>query len=237
MVKDKVVIVTGASSGLGKELAIKLGKLGAKVVLVARREKLLIKIQDQIMKDGGVAISLVCDVTDREQINRTVKIIVEKFGTVDILVNGAGIWTKDEYEEKKPELIEQAFKVNSLGPIYFTKAILPILKKKNKGHIFNVISDAGLDMWENGGWPTYTATKWAITGYTRALKYMLTGTGIKVSAFYPGGFESNIFETLGEKDAHNQPWMMRTSDVAEAVIYVLNAPEDLWINSIGMSNI
>ena len=111
------------------------------------------------------------------------------------------------------------------------------MKKVYYGHIFNVISKAGLDLPENKDWPTYTATKWAITGYTKALQHQLKGTKIKVTGFYPGGFESNIFETLGEKDAHNQPWMMRTSDVAKVIVYVLSRPDDLFINSIGMSNI
>lgn len=237
MVKGKVVVITGASQGLGRELSQKLAKLGAKIALVARTEKLLKTVKASIAKNGGMAEYFVCDVTAQEQVNKTVQKIVKTFGTIDILFNGAGIWTTDEFEEKNPELIEKAFRVNSIGPIYFTKAVLPIMKKKNKGHIFNVISKAGLDLSENKDWLTYTATKWAMTGYTRALKYALEGTKIKVTGFFPGGFESNIFETAGEKEAHNQPWMMRTSDVADAIVYALNAPDDLFINSIGMSNI
>lgn len=237
MVKNKVIVVTGASQGLGKELSQKLGKLGAKIALVARKEDLLKKVKTIIVKAGGAAEYFVCDVTSRNEVNKTVEQIVKTFGTIDILFNGAGIWTTDELEEKRPELVENAFKVNAIGPIYFTKAVLPIMKKKNSGHIFNVISKAGLDLPENKDWLTYTATKWAMTGYTKALKYALEGAKIKVTGFFPGGFESNIFETAGEKDAHNQPWMMRTSDVANAIVYALNAPDDLLINSIGISNL
>lgn len=237
MVKNKVIVVTGASQGLGKELSQKLGKLGAKIALVARKEDLLKKVKTIIVKAGGAAEYFVCDVTSRNEVNKTVEQIVKTFGTIDILFNGAGIWTTDKLEEKRPELVENAFKVNAIGPIYFTKAVLPIMKKKNSGHIFNVISKAGLDLPENKDWLTYTATKWAMTGYTKALKYALEGAKIKVTGFFPGGFESNIFETAGEKDAHNQPWMMRTSDVANAIVYALNAPDDLLINSIGISNL
>ena len=193
MVKGKVVVVTGASQGLGRELALKLGKLGAKVALVARTEKLLSEVKSLIEKDDGTAEYFVCDVTNYEQVNNTIEKIVKTFGTIDILVNGAGIWTTDEFESKRPELIEQAFKVNSIGPIYFTKAVLPTMRKNNAGHILNVISKAGLDIPENKDWLTYTATKWAMTGYTKALKYELANTKIKVSALFPGGFESNIF--------------------------------------------
>jgi len=237
MIKNKVVIITGASSGLGKELSFQLAKLGAKIALVSRSEQSLKEVKSKILEEGGIAEYFVCDVTDFAKVNSTTKSIQNHFGTIDILVNGAGIWTTDEFEEGRPELIEQAFKVNSIGPIYFTKSVLPIFNKNNSGHLFFVISKAGLDLPENKDWPTYTATKWAMTGYTQSLKGQLEGTKIKISRLFPGGFESNIFETLGEKDAHNQPWMMRTSDVAEAIVYTLNAPDDLWINTIGMSNI
>ena len=237
MVKDKVIIITGASQGLGKELSMQLTKLGGKVALVSRTEKDLKEVKETIISNRGVAEYFICDVTDREQINNTVQKIKEHFGNIDILINNAGIWTTDDFEEERPELIEQAFRVNSMGPIYFTKALLPILKANNKGHILNVVSKAGIDIPDNKDWPTYTATKWAITGYTKALTYALADTKIKVSAFYPGGFESNIFETAGEKEAHNQPWMMRTEDVANAIVYILNSPEDLYIKAIEVSNI
>lgn len=237
MVKDKVAIVTGASQGLGQELSLQLGRLGAKVALVARQEKLLQEVKDSITRSGGTAEYFVCDVTDEKQVKSNVGTIVKAFGTIDILVNNAGIYTTDELEIARPDLVEKAFQVNSMGPIYFTKAVLPILRKKNSGHLFNIISSAGLDLPENKDWLTYTATKWAITGYTKALRHALAGTKIKITAFYPAGFESNIFETAGEKDAHNQSWMMRTADVADAIVYTLDRPDDVFINSIGMSNI
>ncbi len=236
-IKNKIVIVTGASQGLGKELSIQLAALGAKLALISRTEKDLQQTKHTITNIGGIAEYFVCDVTDIDQVNKSILAIKNHYSTIDILVNGAGIWTTDEFEEKRPELIEQAFKVNSIGPIYCTKAVLPILKQKNSGHILNIISKAGTDTYENKDWPTYTATKWAVTGYTKAIKYSLQGTKIKVSAFYPGGFESNIFETAGEQDAHNQSWMMRTSDVANAVISMLNVSDDLYIKSLEISNI
>jgi len=237
MVKDKVIIITGASQGLGKELSYQLAKLGAKLALVSRTKEDLDKVKEEIINSDAVAESFVCDVTDQQQVNKIVLEIEKNFGPINILVNGAGIWTTDELEEKRPELIEQSFKVNSMGPIYFIKAILPLFKKRNKGHILNVISKAGTDTPDIKDYPTYSATKWAVTGYTKALAYALAGTKIKVSAFYPGGFESNIFETAGEKDAHNQPWMMRTEDVAKAIVYMLDTPEDLHVKAIEISNI
>ncbi|MFA6007544.1 MAG: SDR family oxidoreductase [Candidatus Shapirobacteria bacterium] len=237
--KDKVIVITGASSGLGKELSLQVSKLGAKVALVARRENLLKELKEKVLNEGGSAEYFVCDVTDFNQVKESVKNILEKFGKIDILVNGAGIYTDDEHEKIYPELIEKAFKVNSVGPIYFIKAVLPIMKKNNYGHIFNVISQAGLDVFDNKDWPTYTATKWAMTGYTKALQNQMLGTKVKVTGFYPYGFESNIFETLGEEKekAHNQSWMMRVEDVAKTVVYALSQPDDLLIQAIGMTNV
>lgn len=233
--KNKTVVVTGASQGLGKALSIKLASMGAKIALVARTEKLLNEVKKEINNDGGEAEVFVCDITENDQVKKTVDKILEKFSNIDILVNGAGIWVTNESEEQDPKLIEKAFKVNSIGPIYVTKAILPLMKEKNSGHILNVISRAGLDLDENKDWPTYSATKWAMTGYTKTLKYSLAETKIKVSAVYPGGFESNIFETAGEKEAHNQPWMMKTSQVVDAIVYILDQPENLFIESVELN--
>jgi uncharacterized protein len=233
--EDKVIVITGASQGLGKLLSSEMAKLGGRVAMVSRTKKLLEKNKEEITKNKGKAEVFVCDVTDYKQVKITVNEIIKKFGRIDILINGAGIWTTDEFEELNPELIEKSFKVNSIGPIYFTKSVLPLMKENNNGHILNVISKAGLDIDENGDWPTYTATKWALTGYTKALKYNLKDTKIKVSALYPGGFESNIFETAGEEEAHNQPWMMKTKQVVEAILYILNQPEELFIASVELS--
>ena len=235
---NKTIIITGASQGLGKELSLQVAKLGAKVALVSRTKTDLEKVKSEIIKQGGNAEVFVCDVTNQQQVNETTSLIKNHFGTIDILVNGAGIWTTDELESSRPELIEQTFKVNSVGPIYFIKAVLPIFKQKNSGQIINVISVAGLDRPDNKDWPTYTASKWALTGYTKALVHLLADTKIKVGAFYPAGFESNIFENSGEKEeTHNQPWMMRTEDVARSIVFMLDAPEDFQIKSVEISNI
>lgn len=236
-VTDKIIIITGASQGLGKELSLQLGVMGAKIALVARTESLLQDLKNQIKSASGEAEYFICDITNRSQIDQTVTQITKTFGTIDMLVNCAGIWTTTEFEEHKPELIQHAFEVNSIGLINFTYEVLPILKHKKYGHIVNIVSTAGYDIPDNKDWPVYTSTKMAVRGFSKALRHQLDGTKIKVSELYPGGFESNIFETLGEVDAHNQPWMMKTSQVAEAVVYMLNTPEDLCIREICLTKI
>jgi len=237
MVNNKVIIITGASRGLGRILSVRLAELGGKIALVSITKKDLENVKAEISSKKGISEYFVCDVTNMNSVIRTLDDINNHFGTIDILVNNAGIWTTDELEETRPELIEKAFKVNSIAPIYLVKAVLPYLREKNRGHILNVISDAGTELPENKFWATYAATKWALVGYTKALIGALNKTSIKVTAFYPSGFESSIFETAGEKNAHDQPWMMRTHDVADAIVYILDRPEELWIKNVEMGKI
>jgi uncharacterized protein len=233
--KDKVVVITGASTGLGKEIAIKLAKLGANIALVARTEKELQITKNEIVKLGGNAEYFICDVSNPVDVKRAVKDIFSKFNKVDILINNAGIWTDESLEEKDSNLRKRAFETNALGNIQFTYEVLPYFKKMNSGYIFNVISVAGSinsPAGDNSLWKTYGATKWAMTGFTKALRDSLKDTKIKISAFHPGGFESMLYEKAKRLDSHNQPWMMKASDVADIVVFALTRPDDVLLESI-----
>ncbi|MBI4226558.1 SDR family oxidoreductase [Candidatus Roizmanbacteria bacterium] len=233
--KDKVVVITGASQGLGKAVALKVAREGAKVVLVARTEKLLKEVKEKINKDRREAEYFVCDIRDSDAIKKTVKRIFEKFKTIDILVNNAGVWSDEELEINKPEGRKNVVETNALGHINFTYEILPYFKKRNRGYIFNVISTSGvgdIPDGNNAAWKSYGASKWAIAGFTKALRDELKGTKIKVTGFFPGGFESNLYANAGRKNPHNQPWMMKTEDVADVVLFAMTRPEDVLIEKI-----
>ena len=230
--KDKVVIITGASQGLGKELSIQLAKLGAKIALVARNEKLLGEVKTEINNNGGIAEYFVCDVTDVEAINMTVSKIMNTFKTVDVLVNNAGVWTNDKLEEKNNKLVEKAFMVNSVGPINFYKAVAPIFEKNEKGHFVFINSIWGLNLPETKDGLVYTATKWAMTGFANALKYKYSSTDIKISSIFPGPFVSNIDKNAGDDFGDDESMEMKTSEVADAVVYALNASDKMQIGDI-----
>lgn len=230
--KNKVVIITGASQGLGEAIACKAAKEGAKVALVARTEKLLEKVKKAIEKDGGEAEYFVCDIRKIENIKSTIGKIVMRFGSIDILVNNAGIWTDDEIEKNNPEQAKLALDTNVLGNIWMTKEILPIMKKQNRGYVFNIISTSGLSDWDNTGWQTYGATKWAMAGFTKSLKDSLKGTKIKVTGFFPGGMDTNIFENAGKENYHNLPWMMKKEDVVDIIVFALTRPDEILIENI-----
>jgi len=233
--KDKVIVITGASSGLGKSLANKAADEGATVILIARRRDLLEKVVKDIKDRGGSADYFICDIRNLPSVQETVSEIFKEYKHVDILVNNAGIWTDEELEKKQPERRKLAFETNALGNIQMTKEFLPHFQKSNQGYIFNVISSSGIGdslAGDNTAWQTYGATKWAMTGFTKALKDSLAGTKIKVTGFHPGGFESDLYESAGISKAHQQPWMMRTDDLTDVIIFALTRPDDMVMERI-----
>jgi len=175
--------------------------------------------------------------TDLNQVKRTVKEIIKRYD-VDILINNAGIWTDDNLETNHPEKRGEALKTNILGPIQLTEELLPYLKNKKESIIFNVISTSGVDDIPSGDntlWKTYGASKWGFAGYTHALRESLRSSDIKVLQFFPGGFDSNLYENAKRNNPHNQPWMMKTEDIADIVIFALTRPSDVYVEKIIVS--
>ena len=238
--QTKTILITGASSGLGRALAHQISKTGASVLLLARREKELQSLVAELKAKGTKASYYCCDVRDEKQIQATVQAISNSSMMPDILINNAGIWTDDELEEFAPIRRKDALLTNVLGNINMTQAFLPYFKKINAGHIVNVISTSGASNTPSGNnalWKTYGASKWAMTGFTNALRDSLAGTHIKVSAFHPGGFESDLYESAGRPNPHNQPWMMKTDDVAELVVFMITRPDDMCIETMVASKV
>jgi NADP-dependent 3-hydroxy acid dehydrogenase YdfG len=234
--KDKIVIVTGASQGLGREVSLKLSHAGAKVMLVARSKELLDSVRKTIESAGGAAQVYMCDVRNPEQIKKTVDEIVKIHNHIDILINNAGIWTDEDLEKENPERRRLALETNTLGPIEFTKAVLPYMQKLNRGFLFFVISTSAVsdnDFGNNKDWQTYGSSKWAMRGFAKDLKNSLRDTNIRVSTLFPGGFDSNLYENAGWKEnTHKQPWMMKATDVADLVIFMLTRPADMLIDTL-----
>ena len=153
------------------------------------------------------------------------------------MVNNAGVWTDDESEKKRPELRKNAFDTNVFGHVQVTEEILPHLNK-NESIIINTISTAGVPDIPSGNnlmWKSYGASKWGMVGYTQALRESLRDTNTKVIQYFPGGFESNLYENAGRENPHNQPWMMKTEDVADIIIFALTRPKDVYMEKIVVS--
>lgn len=232
--KNKVVVITGASKGLGKEVVLKLCEEKVKFALVARSEKELSKLKEIAKKKGCESEYFVCDIANDEEVFSTVKNIIKKFGRIDILINNAGIWFEGPLESHTPEKVREVFDVVTLGTIFFTLAVVPYMKKQKSGQIFNVVSITGIEAprKENGQYSVYTSAKFAIRGFTEALEEELKGTGIKVMGFYPAGMNTEIFKTAGFKYKNNEDWMMEKKEVAEIIVFILNSPKGLIMDHV-----
>lgn len=230
--QDKTIVITGASEGLGRIIARKLGAEGASVILVAQNEDELSQTANEI---GENAHAYVCDISVPEQVRQTVTQIVNDFGRIDILINNAGLWTDEELEKSDPDRRRRVLEVNTIGTIEVTKAFEPTFRSQNEGQILNVISTSGTNDTSSGDntlWQTYGASKWALAGFTRAFKDSLEDTNIKVTGFYPGGFESNLYENAKRDNAHDQPWMMQVNDIADALLFCLTRPADMVVEKL-----
>lgn len=233
-VKGKVVLITGASSGLGKEVATLLAKEGSKLALIARNEDVLNRIKKDLVEFTDDVEIYPCDITRETEIDGALEEIIKHFGKIDILINNAGQWFEGGLEDHSDKIIKDLFMVNSIGPILMTKKVLPYMKKAKTGTIFNVVSIAGVSApgKENGEYTVYTATKFAEHGFTLSLREELKGSGIKVLGFYPAGMNTEIFKRAGFNYSDNEDWMMDKKDVAKIMFNILSQPDDIAIDHV-----
>jgi NAD(P)-dependent dehydrogenase (short-subunit alcohol dehydrogenase family) len=193
--QDKVAIVTGAASGMGKEIAVLYAKEGAKVVVSDINAEAAAKTVEEIQSAGGTAISVMANVAKEDDIQNLIDTAVETYGTVDILVNNAGIM--DNFEpagEIKDDNWERIFAVNTTSVMRSTRKVLPIFLEKEQGIIINVASAGGLQGARAGA--AYTASKHAVVGFTKNTGFMYAQKGIRCNAIAPGAVETNISASM-----------------------------------------
>lgn len=226
-IKNKVIVITGASSGIGEASARALGQAGAKVVLAARRLDKLEAVAKEIQAAGAEALPVVADLSQLSDIQNVVNQTLSKFGRVDVLFNNAGFGRLDWLENLDPvKDIEAQYAVNVLGVVQMTRQVLPIMIKQKAGHIINMASVAG---WV--GTPTYTiyaSCKFAVRGFSEALRREVAPWGIRVSVLYPGGVATEFGAQAGiqRKTKTTTPkWMVLTpEEVGRAVVGLIQRP-------------
>jgi short-subunit dehydrogenase len=231
-VKGKVVIVTGASSGIGEATAREFGKEGAKVVLAARRVDKLQTLAEEINKMGTESLVVQADLSKLEDIQKLVNETLAKFNRIDVLVNNAGFGRLDWLENLDPiKDIQAQIDVNVMGVIQTTRQVLPVMMKQRSGSIINMCSMAGLV-----ATPTYTiyaASKHAVHGFSEALRREVKPWGIDVSLVYPGGVATEFGSHAGIKrktNATTPRFMLLTAEqVAQAVVKLVRKPRRMWI--------
>lgn len=231
------VLISGAARGLGRAIAQQLAELGAIMLLLDNDADRLDRTASQLASADREVRTYVCDISSLEEVAATVLRLEQDVGSLDALVNNAGIWTDNEIEARDPVRRRDALLVNALGPIQLTDAALPLLRRSTApAQVVNVISSSGAtdtEFAESTRWMTYGATKRALAGYTASLTALLAPERIRVSAIFPAGFESDMYESAGSVDEHHDAfWMMRTEDVAETVVFAMTRPPDVRIEQL-----
>jgi short-subunit dehydrogenase len=207
--RDKSAVVTGASSGIGRELAVRLAREGARVGLVARREETLREVAAEIEANGGRALVLPCDVADREQSLACAARAERELGRVDILVNNAGYGHHRRFLEWDVEDMERMMRVNYFGALYWTKALLPGMVERGSGWIVFMASVAGkLGVPEESA---YAATKFAMVGLAEALSMEVDDAGVHVLTVCPGTIDTPFFD---EEAKRRMPQVSRRMMIA-----------------------
>jgi len=190
--RDRTVIVTGASMGIGRETARLFARAGANVVLASRNAERLARVAQELRAYRGRSLAVPTDVTDGQAVEAMVKRAAEEFGSVDILVNNAGLGLHATLAEGSMENIRYLFEVNVFGALNCIRAVVPYMKQQRRGQIINVSSLAGKIAAPNEG--AYAATKFALTAISDALRLELLDYGITVITVYPGPIETPFRE-------------------------------------------
>lgn len=220
--KSKKVLITGGSEGLGFSIAKLLLEKGCIVHTIARSKD---KLEEAAKKLNNTNFHIhQGDISDFSTVEKLAKEVKE----VDILINNAGIWLEGKFTDYTPQQISQVIDVNTKGTIYVTRSILPVMLKRNEGFIINVSSTSGLV--GKGDQTVYVASKYAVTGFTEALKVELAETNIKVAGFYPGGMNTKLFEKAGNlKELQSY---MNTDEVAKVIIFILENDATMLIDHV-----
>lgn len=212
---DKIVVITGASKGLGKEIAIHLSQKQSKVIMIARNKELLEHAQKEIKNlTGNTPFIVACDVSNEKDVDEMAKTISENFQHVDVLINNAGIGIHKNSEKMTNEEMRKQFEVNFYGAFYCIKALLPLIKRSNSGYILNIGSLVSKVSFADNS--IYAATKFALSGFTEGFRYEMKQSNIKVGIFLPGLMDT-AFQDDREETKAPAFLILKPSNVAKVI--------------------
>jgi NADP-dependent 3-hydroxy acid dehydrogenase YdfG len=235
-IKGKVVIITGASSGMGEAAAKHLSGLGATVVLGARRADRIEKLAKEIHANGGNALAVTVDVTQREQVKQLVAKAVGQFGRVDVILNNAGIMPLSTMDSLHVDEWDKMIDVNIKGVLNGIAAVLPYMKAQKSGQIINTSSVAGHKVFN--GSAVYSATKYAVRALTEGLRMEVKAYNIRTTIVCPGAVKTELLEHITDADVRqaNEDYVgsvgISPDSFARVVAFAISQPEDVDINEI-----
>lgn len=234
-IQGKIVVITGASSGLGEATARHLSQLGAAVVLGARRFDRIQSLAAELVKHGGQAIAVKTDVTDSQQVKSLVDTAIEQHGRIDVMINNAGLMPHSPLDRLKISDWDRMIDVNIKGVLYGIAAALPQMQKQNGGHIINVSSVAGHKV--RPGSAVYAATKHAVLAISEGLRQEVKPYHIRTTVISPGAIATELPDSITEPDIAESVRKLYKIAIppesfARAVAYAISQPNDVDINEI-----
>ncbi|MBW4537275.1 MAG: SDR family oxidoreductase [Pleurocapsa minor HA4230-MV1] len=233
-IAEKVVIITGASSGLGEATARRLAKNGAKLMLAARREDRLKDLVADLQKDGGVAKYQVTDISDRSQVEQLVQATKEAYGKIDVLVNNAGLMPLSPLAAAKVDEWEKMIDVNIKGVLYGVAAVMPLMLQQGSGHIINLSSVAGHKVFP--GSAVYCATKFAVKAISEGIRLESEGK-IRSTNISPGALATELASTITHEESAEMVKQLTNvaidpDAIARAITFAIEQPGDVDVNEM-----
>jgi len=230
---NKKILITGASDGIGKHIALKLAKEKTKLILLGRDITRLKETKKECEDLGALAVFYYSvDFLDTDQFLTTTNSIIEDHSDISILINNAGIWQKlGELDSISNNIVEKLVNVNLTSLIKLTNSLLPNLRKQKEAAILNISSKAGV--FAQKGMSVYTATKYGVRGFTDVLKEDLKDSTIQVAGLYQSGTNTSMFKKSGD-DFPIQKFT-EPGDLADVVVFMLSRPDKIWLNDVRVS--
>lgn len=235
--KNKVAIVTGASSGIGYATALALSRAGAKVAAGARRIDRLESLQSEITKNGGEIFIQKLDVTIKSECDAFADAVIKKWGTIDILVNNAGLQPLSFFKNLKVDEWDKMIDVNIRGVLYCTAAVITHMMNKKSGHIVNISSIAGRIVYPAGS--VYCATKHAVTAFSEGLRQEFSQrSNIRITCIEPGLVATELTNTITDEalekyvERTKQMEALQAEDIADAIVFAVQAPSHVNVNEM-----
>jgi NAD(P)-dependent dehydrogenase (short-subunit alcohol dehydrogenase family) len=232
VLNNKVVLVTGAGSGLGEATARAFAAAGSTIACIDINEVAAQRVNRDLHAQNSKSIALQCDVSSAEAVLRTVQTVHEHFGRLDIIVNCAAIDHTLPVEEMTVEQWDQVIGVNLRGPFLFAKAALPIMREQHSGHIINIASTAATRAWANAS--AYHASKWGLVGFSRGLGVEGRADGIRVTTIIPGGMRTHFFDRFTEQGIPmpDQQNLHEPANVAEVIVFAAQVPPESALQEV-----
>ncbi len=235
-IHGKIIVITGASSGLGEAAARHLSAKGATVILGARRAQRIEALAEELSAGGAEALAVTTDVTHSDQVKRLVDTAVEKYGRIDVMINNAGLMPVSPLERLKIEDWDRTIDVNIKGVLYGIAAALPHMMRRKSGHIINVSSVAGHKV--RPGNSVYAATKTAVRALSEGLRQEVKPYNIRTTIISPGAVSSELPDSITEPDVNSQihkfyeAVAIPADSFARAVAFAIGQPDEVDINEI-----